>query len=52
MARNTRKVLQEGYSRLKKLLEKTMNPKKEQAMPQLALQPIKNKKYLRGTRFL
>ena len=50
MANNTRKVLQEGYSRLKRLLKKIINPNKEQAMPQLVLQPVRNEKYLRGTR--
>ena len=37
---NKNKVLKEGYGRLKKILEKIMNPKKEQ--PQLVLQPIRN----------
>lgn len=40
MGNNTNKVLKEGYGRLKKILEKIMNPKKEQ--PQLVLQPIRN----------
>ena len=40
MANNTNKVLKEGYDRLKKILEKIINPKKEQ--PRLVLQPIRN----------
>lgn len=48
---NTRKVLQEGYNRLKKTLEKLMKPADKKVQPQYALQPIRNnKKYLRGTR--
>lgn len=41
MANNTNKVLKEGYGRLKKILEKIINPKKEE--PQLVLQPIRNR---------
>jgi hypothetical protein len=41
MANNTNKILRDGYDRLKKTLEKIMNPKKEQ--PQLVLQPIRNR---------
>jgi hypothetical protein len=60
MANNTNKILREGYDRLKKTLEKIINPKKEQPQPQLVLQPIRNRpahrtpceqtgrKYLRG----
>lgn len=48
---NTRKVLQEGYSRLKKTLDKLLKPDQKKVQPQLILQPVRNKKYLRGTRF-
>ncbi len=47
---NTRKVLQEGYSRLKKTLEKILKPGQKRVEPQYALQPIRTKKDLRGTR--
>jgi len=40
MANYTNKVLKEGWGRLKKILEKIINPKKEE--PQLVLQPIRN----------
>ena len=40
MANNTNKVLKEGYDRLKRILEKMTNPKKEE--PRLVLQPIRN----------
>lgn len=46
----TRKKLREGLTRLKKALEKIIKPNKEQAMPQLVLQPVRHRKYLRGTR--
>ena len=49
MAANTKKTLREGYNRLKKVLEKIVRQDKHQVFPQLALQPIRNKKYLRGT---
>jgi hypothetical protein len=45
-----KKTLQEGYSSLKKVLEKIIKPNKKQAIPQLVLQPVRDKKYLRGTR--
>jgi tRNA A22 N-methylase len=48
MANNTNKILRDGYDRLKKTLEKIIKPKKEQAQPQLVLQPVRNRKYLRG----
>ena len=48
MANSTNKILKEGYNRLKKTLEKIMTPNKEQPQPQLVLQPIRDKKYLRG----
>lgn len=39
---NTRKVLQEGYSRLKKTLEKLLKPTEKKVQPQYALQPVRN----------
>lgn len=39
---HTRKVLQEGYSRLKKTLEKILNPEEKKMHPQLVLQPVRN----------
>ena len=47
MANNTNKVMKEGYSRLKKILEKIITPKKEQ--PRLVLQPIRNQPPVRRT---
>lgn len=46
----TNKTLREGFNRLKKALERIIKPNKKQAMPQLVLQPVRHKKYLRGTR--
>ena len=43
MGTTTRKVLREGYNRLKKTLEKIIKQNKEQAQPQLVLQPIRNR---------
>lgn len=43
MAKTVKKVLQEEYSRLKKVVEKLIKPKKELAAPQLILQPVRNK---------
>jgi hypothetical protein len=40
MANTTKKVLRDGFERLKKTLEKMLKQEKEQ--PQLALQPIRN----------
>jgi hypothetical protein len=42
MANNTKKILRDGYDRLKKTLEKIMKPGKEQPRAQIALQPIRN----------
>ncbi|NOT51962.1 MAG: hypothetical protein HOP10_11880 [Chitinophagaceae bacterium] len=47
---DTRKVLQGGYTRLKKTLERLLKPAEKKIQPQYALQPIRTKKYLRGTR--
>jgi hypothetical protein len=43
MARSVKKVLQEQYDRLKKVMEKIIKPKKEEPVPQLVLQPVRNK---------
>lgn len=43
MAKTVKKALQEEYSRLKKAFDKLIKPKKEQAAPQLVLQPIRTK---------
>ena len=40
---NTRKVLQEGYSRLKKTMEKLLKPAEKKVQPQFALQPVRNR---------
>ncbi len=39
-----KKTLKEEYNRIKKTFEKMIRPKKEQSLPQLALQPCRNKK--------
>ena len=43
MARSVKKVLQEQYDRIKKVMEKIIKPKKEEPVPQLVLQPVRNK---------
>ncbi|HKZ64854.1 MAG TPA: hypothetical protein VJ111_00795 [Chitinophagaceae bacterium] len=43
MSDKMRKSLQEGYNRLKKALKKALSPQREKAMPQLILQPYRNK---------
>lgn len=43
MANTVKKVLHEEYSRLKKVFDKLIRPKKEQATPQLMLQPVRSK---------
>ncbi len=48
MAKSVKKELNAAYSRLKKVIEKILTPKKEESMSQLVLQPVRNKKYLRG----
>lgn len=47
MAKSFKKALKEEYNRLKKVLDKIVNPKKDQAMPSLVLQPVKNRKFNR-----
>jgi hypothetical protein len=39
-----KKTLKEEYNRIKKTFEKMIRPKKEERLPQLALQPYRNKK--------
>ena len=39
-----KKTLKEEYNRIKKSFEKMIRPKKEEHLPQLALQPYRNKK--------
>jgi hypothetical protein len=45
MAKSFKKTLKEGYNRLKKVLKKVIEPKKEQAMPSLILEPVRNRNY-------
>ncbi|MEO6612552.1 MAG: hypothetical protein ABIN52_10285 [Chitinophagaceae bacterium] len=49
MAGSVKKIWQQEYNRLKKVVEKIVRPKKATPQPQFALQPIRTKKYLRGT---
>jgi hypothetical protein len=44
---NTKKILKEQYNKLKKAFEKMLKPGKHQPLPQLVLQPVRNKN-LRG----
>jgi len=46
MEQKIKKTLHEEYNRLKKVFEKIMKPGNE-PMPQLLLQPVRNKKNLR-----
>jgi hypothetical protein len=41
----TKKMLREEYERLKKVFKKLLQPGNQQSMPQLVLQPVRNKKY-------
>ncbi len=45
MKKSTRKLLREEYNRLKKVIEKMINPKRVPATPQLVWQPVRPKKY-------
>lgn len=49
MSQTLKKVLREEYTRLKNAMEKMIRPNKQEAMPQLVLQPVRDKKYLRMT---
>ena len=46
MANAAKKMWKEEYNRLKKVFEKIIRPRKQ---PQLALQPVRNKKYFSDT---
>lgn len=41
MSSKIKRSLQEGFNRLKKALKKALSPEKENATPQLILQPYK-----------
>jgi len=43
MSDKMRKSLQEEYNRLKKALKKVLYPKRKESLPQLILQPYKNR---------
>ena len=43
MAKSVKKELNAAYNRLKKVMEKILTPKKEEAVSQLVLQPVRNK---------
>jgi hypothetical protein len=40
---NTKKIFKEQINKLKKAFEKMMKPGKQQHLPQLVLQPVRNK---------
>ena len=44
MPSTVKQNIKEEYNRLKRAFEKLVNPKKEKASPQFALQPYRNKK--------
>ncbi len=48
MQKKIKTTLQEEYNRLKKVVEKILKPGNQQ-LPQLILQPCRNKKNLRDT---
>jgi hypothetical protein len=43
MAKSVKKVLREEYTRLKKAMDKLLHPKKDEALSQLVLQPVRNR---------
>lgn len=45
MAKSIKIIMQQEYSRLKKAMEKIIKPGKKNALPQLALQPVREKKF-------
>jgi hypothetical protein len=45
MSKPFRKIVQQEYERLKKVLEHITNNVKKQNKPALVLQPVRNKKY-------
>lgn len=42
MSQTKNKMLREGYDRLRKTLQKILNPDKNKSHPQLVLQPVRN----------
>jgi len=48
MPNTIKQTLREGYDRLKKTVEKIINPKKKEQLPHLVLQPYRDKKYFEG----
>ena len=47
MPKSIRHTLREEYNRLKKAFEKILKPNKKEPIPQLVLQPSRNKKYFK-----
>lgn len=45
MTKTVKNSIRKEYDRLKKVFEKLLKPKNEQTMPQLVLQPVRNKRY-------
>jgi len=45
MTKTVKNTIRKEYSRLKKAFERLTRPKNEPAIPQLVLQPVRNKKY-------
>ncbi|MEI2740419.1 MAG: hypothetical protein V9F01_16725 [Chitinophagaceae bacterium] len=43
MAKSVKKALQEEYNRLRKAMKKITTHKKKETIPQLVLQPVRNK---------
>jgi hypothetical protein len=44
MSNTVQQTLREEYKRLKKVFEKVLKPNKKEQVPQLVLQPYRNKK--------
>lgn len=44
MRKSVKKLVREEYNRLKKVIEKIVDQKKEEALSQLVLQPVRQKK--------
>jgi hypothetical protein len=49
MAKSIKKTIREKLDSLKRSLDKAINPGNKQHLPQLILEPVRNKTYLRGT---
>lgn len=45
MSKTANKILKEEYRKLKNALKKILKPERKESMPQLILQPIRNKRY-------